>query len=169
MVQGVVCWYKFIGSSSITTTESYIRNNKIYDLHSSSSEVTGISLTVYGGTTNVYNNTINFETNSTGRVFGLYLMSDATYSATLNIYFNSIYMRGSNSPYYHSYGIYKYSYFNTLRIKNNSVFNAKTTTSGTSKNYAIYFLNTSATTSEYNYNDYYVNGTNAYIWLLGCR
>jgi hypothetical protein len=146
------------------STESFIRNNKIYDLNSTSSNVTGIYCYAYGGTLTVFNNTISFETSTTGQVYGIYLMSDASYTATLNLYYNSIYVRGTvgNTGNY-SAGIYKYSSFNTLRIKNNSIFNSRTTTTGTLKNYGIYFLNTTATTSDYNYNAYFVNGINSYI------
>lgn len=143
--------------------ESFIKNNKIYDLHSSTQPVRGILCQPLGGTINIYNNTISFETTTNSQVYGIYLNSGASYSATSNLYYNSIYIRGSVATSSNSYGIYKYSFINTLRIKNNSIFNARKTESGSGKNYAIYFYENSTTTSDYNYNDYYVNGTNSYI------
>ncbi len=157
----------FTAPSSVSS-ESFIRNNKIYDLNSAGSDLRGITVGGFGGTINIYNNTIYFSANTNSQVSGIYILSATGYTTTLNLYYNSVYITGSvGATGTDSYGLYKSSYINTLRIKNNSIYNARTTTTGTIKNYAVYFHDNTVTSADFNYNDYYVSGTNSHIGYWG--
>jgi hypothetical protein len=142
-----------------TTLSNTIKNNKVHDLSSSSSssEIKGIAVSCYSGSTNVYNNTVTLNSSSNNYFWGLDLRY---YGATLNTYYNSIYVSGSVAGY-NSYAIYCYNQgaASTLRIKNNSAYNARTNSSGSAKHFAIYFVNITNTTFDLNYNDYFISGT----------
>jgi hypothetical protein len=75
-------------------------------------------------------------------------------------YNNSIYIGGTDvTSSSTTYGLTKRDAATTYKAYDNAVQNARSNSTGTGKHYAVYISNTTATTFEMNYNDYYADGT----------
>lgn len=152
--------FKAINISFSISGTTNIFNNKIHDLKPSGtfagSNVTAIhSNGPTGTTTNIYNNVIYLDPNSTDLLQTWYGIRTLNPGA-VNIYYNSIYIGGTNVTAGSSYGLSREG-SGTTNILNNVVFNARSNSTGTGNHYGIY--TTSTTTLLSNYNDIYVNGT----------
>lgn len=150
-------------SSGVSTD---INSNFIYGL-----SVTGASSTtarIYGinlvqGVNTCYNNVIHLGGNTRTEIFGI---SETGASGNNNsIFFNTVYLSGTapSGATNRSYALYSNASTNIRNFRNNILFNARSTTSGSSLHYAIFYnysVNTNLTT---NYNDYLATGTGGVI------
>lgn len=125
-----------------------ISANKVYNLNgASTAAITGIYLNLSANNTvAVVNNMINLTPTTTGTIRGIDYNGIST--ASTNLYFNSVYIGGDQvSGSNASYAFVKRLSVNTMNVKNNIFYNARTN-SGTSsgKHCAVGFTNTSGTT-----------------------
>ncbi|MGE5313103.1 MAG: beta strand repeat-containing protein, partial [Acidobacteriota bacterium] len=123
----------------------------------------GIAWASGSGTVNIYNNTISLDAGYTGAngAYGLSLGGTATY----NVYYNSIYIGGTNANSFTSAGLYRSN--GTLTFRNNVIFNARSLSAPNAyyKNYGIQLSNTSNLVS--NNNVIYANGTSGVFGAVG--
>jgi hypothetical protein len=151
-----------IGSGVTGTTNTF--NNKIHDLTLNVTAQGGPAPAIYsanatGTTSNIYNNVIYLDASFT-HPSQIWNGIQTAGAGVVNIYYNSIYIGGTNITAGNSYGI-KRDGTGTTNIRNNIVFNARSNSSGTGKHYGIYLASTTSLTS--NYNDIYTNGVGGYF------
>ncbi|MHC1736578.1 MAG: fibronectin type III domain-containing protein [Ignavibacteriaceae bacterium] len=147
--------------SNSSTNLLKISRNKIYSLNgSASATIKGIYYPGSSGVNSnvsIENNIISLSPTTTGTVDGIDYFGYVANS--LNLYYNTIYLGGSlTSGTNGSYGIRKRDAATTFNIKDNIVFNTRTNSGGTGSHYSI-FVSTTTGTLNFNYNDYFVNGT----------
>ena len=141
-------------------------SNKIHDILTQNNSTAAVpAIYAYGQsgtTTNIYNNEISLDVASNPLV-GRTGISTYGYG-NVNIYYNSIYIGGTDISAGDSYGIYKLGY-GPVDIKNNVIYNARSngTTGSTGKHYGIFVntLYTNPPTSDYN--DIFVNGVGGVV------
>ncbi|HLO60825.1 MAG TPA: hypothetical protein VK179_18885, partial [Bacteroidales bacterium] len=114
---------------------------------------------------NIYNNEVSFETESTNptadKIYGIQVGGPGT----SNVYYNSIYIGGSNVTSGNTVGFFKAG--GTVNLKNNVISNVRSNTS-----YSIYYNHfalavNSLTGFTSNFNDLYVSGTSSYLANIG--
>ena len=116
-------------------------NNKIHDILTQNNSTAAVpAIYAYGQsgtTTNIYNNEISLDVASNPLVGRTGISTDGY--GDVNIYYNSIYIGGTDISAGDSYGIYKLGY-GPVDIKNNVIYNARSngTTGSTGKHYGIY-------------------------------
>ncbi|NOR28558.1 MAG: hypothetical protein GQ540_08530 [Lutibacter sp.] len=136
-------------------------------IHSISVDAASTGATIYGiyeSTDQItYSNNIISLGGSTSTT--LYGMFDVGVSGkTVDLFFNSIYLSGTNSSSEKSYALRYNTNSNTRDLRNNILFNARN--GGSGSHYAIYY-NTTGGTFTADYNDYYANGTGGVIGYFG--
>ena len=152
---------KIVGLNFNAGTGANVANsNFIHDFsapNSSTAIIYGIRIET--GATTYSNNIVSLGDNFASTVYGIYDTGSA--SQTCNLLFNTVYIGGSlglgitNK----SYCFYSNDQSNTRNIQNNIFANARTTTSGTSLHYGVYFNYASSTSLTLGYNNYYSSGT----------
>ena len=147
-----------IGSAVTGTTNTF--NNKIHDLTLNVAAQGGSIPAIYtsggaGTISNIYNNVVYLDA-SFIHPSEIWNGIQTAGVGTVNIYYNSIYIGGTNITAGNSYGLYRGG-TGTTNILDNAIFNARSNSTGTGKHYGIYIGSTASLTS--NNNDIYVNGT----------
>ncbi len=141
------CYGIYLGNAPSTIIEK----NKIFDLFPGSFS-TAYGIYYYGSSgvnmnVIIRNNMIALSPNNDYYVYGIEYNGYTANSC--DIYFNSIYIGGTGTSAYSSYGIAKAAAATTFNCKNNIVYNNRT--ASTSNQYALYFSNTTGTIgSDYN-------------------
>lgn len=160
---GAVIGIYYAGSTSGTNT---VTKNFIHTVRAPNNTATNgttvVGILAASGVTTYSNNIIYLGlVGVSGRsiVYGMY--DSGVASQTCNLYFNSVYIAGTELGANNSAAIYSAANANTRDYRNNVFFNART--GGTGAHYAIYFNYTSAGTLTCNYNDYYTTGTTSYL------
>ncbi len=149
------------GSTSGTNTVS---RNFIYGLTTAATSGSPVinGIRIVSGVTTYSNNIINIGTSgvtSRNIIYGIYDTGAA--SQTCNLYFNTIYLAGTEGGVNNSANLYSATNNNTRNFRNNIYSNART--GGTGAHYCAYFNYTNTTGLTSNYNDYYRTGTTSYI------
>ncbi len=147
------------GASSSSVNSTFIHSLAV-NSSSSGAKVYGI----YENTDNVVfsNNIITFGENSDSQVVGIYDVGNT--GKTVDFFFNSIYISGTNLGASNSYAFRYNTSANTRDLRNNILFNNRT--GGTGKHFAIYYDNVGGTFTA-DYNDYFVNGTGGVLGYFG--
>ena len=139
------------GTSSNTVDSNFIHSLSVPET-SIGSEITGIY--EFADNTTFSNNIITLDGGTSTEITGVFDGGDSGYS--VNFFFNSIYISGTNSGSEKSYCIRYNTANNTRDLRNNILFNARA--GGTGGHYALYYDNTVGTFTS-DYNDYFVSGT----------
>ncbi|HET6990496.1 MAG TPA: hypothetical protein VFJ43_04190, partial [Bacteroidia bacterium] len=144
--------------SGPTSGTNIINGNFIRTLTlSSSSTTSNISgIKADGGSTTISNNIITLGTGvSTGYIInGIY--ENGAAGNNNNIYFNTVYLAGTQASGSNSAAFYSNANTNTRDIRNNIFDNAR---SNGGSHYAAFFNYATAGTLTLNYNDYFASGT----------
>ncbi len=144
----------------ITNAKS-VFNNFIHSLEATAgTTINGIKINSGFGT--FYNNIISLSPASASVVNGIYETGAASHNH--NLYHNTIYVGGSSTTG-NSYALWVNANTNTRDIRNNIFINQRTNTSGSAKNYGVYF-NATGGTFTLNKNNYYIN-SGSYIGRYG--
>ena len=140
-----------------------VEKNHIYDLETTS----GGYYSVYGiysyySNAIIRNNMLALSPSNNYYAYGIYYSGSTSY--TNDIYFNSVYIGGTSTSSYSSYGVYKASSASAYNFKNNIVYNDRT--GSTSNQYAVYFSSSTGISSENN-QIYASNSTYGYVgyWI----
>ncbi|MFZ4523251.1 MAG: T9SS type A sorting domain-containing protein [Bacteroidales bacterium] len=147
-------------------TASSVTGNLISELNvSSGSNAANIDgIKIANGVATFSNNIIILGGSTTTNLYGIY---DGNSSGTSNVYFNSVYLKGSPaSGSLKSAGLYNSTTANTRNYRNNIFFNARSNSGASGKHYAMYIANTGGNLT-CNYNDYYVTGTGGTLGYYG--
>ncbi len=158
-----------IFSSGGTTGPNSIFGNFVYGFSisataSASTPAILCGIKLLAGTTNTYNNIVNLGAGVTNvcNISGIYENGSA--GNDNSIFFNAIYIGGSTSGQTAStYALFSNANTNVRDFRNNIFYNARSGGS-TGKHYAIRLNGTANST--FDYNDYYVNGTNGVLGVL---
>jgi len=157
---GCVMGIYFQGSADgNTVTKNFIYNLTVTGASSTAAKIYGINIA--SGNTTYSNNIISLGGNSKTTIFGMYDLGN--YVQDCNMYYNTIYIGGSlaSGSTNKSYCIYSDydGYGNDIR--NNILSNTRSTVSGSSLHYGIYFNYYTAlgATFKLSNNDYYAPGT----------
>jgi hypothetical protein len=124
--------------------------------------IAGTAGSVYGlqiisGAATYSNNIISIGGSSTATIYGINV--PGTTGNNSNLYYNTVYIGGSlASGVYKSYALYNNSNSSTRDYRNNTFYNARSTTGGVAKHYAAWFASTGGLLT-CDYNDYYISGT----------
>ncbi len=86
---------------------------------------------------------------------------------SVEIYFNTAYIGGSDVTGGSSYGLTKRAGNDTYKIYDNVIYNMRTNGTGTGTHYGVYISTTTATTFELNNNDYFTGGTGGVLGYYG--
>lgn len=152
---GLIIEENFITSMRSTATAPAIIG--IYYLGSS-----GNPVDIY-----VRNNVVALSADITqplGTIRGIDYYAFAANSA--EIYFNTIFIGGTNVNSGATYGFSKRDAATLLKFYDNAVYNTRSNGTGVGKHYAVYFSNTTPP-FEMNNNDYYVDGTGGVFGYFG--
>lgn len=149
-----------------------IIGNQIYNLQSTNTSPTiaGIYLIGASGvnmTVRLVNNVISFGSqNPAGTIRGIDYFG---YSAnSLELYYNSVLLSGSDvTGTIASSAIAKRDAATNFIMIDNIFSNSRSNGTGTGSHYAVQFSNTTATTINLNYNDYFANGTGGVLGQWG--
>jgi hypothetical protein len=127
-VEGIIL---YSGTSATNGADIYF--NKITNLSSSSASGVSKGIYIYVGTSNIHNNFISINNNASYSVYGIHTYYAAYTGQYNNIYYNTIYIEGSNSSAGESVCLLRD--YSTATVYNNIFYNKRTSTSG--NNYAI--------------------------------
>ncbi|MEI8005696.1 MAG: T9SS type A sorting domain-containing protein [Bacteroidota bacterium] len=143
------------------TGANVVSGNFIYSLSvtGSSTSASLYGIRIVTGVASYSNNITSLGGNTSTTVFGIY--DAGTASQTCYLYFNTVYIGGSQASGANnkSYCLYSNASSNTRDYRNNIFVNARSTVSGTSKHYAVYFNYAVSTNLTLGYNDYFISGT----------
>jgi hypothetical protein len=147
------------GASSSSVNSNFIHSLSVNSI-SSGAKIYGI----YENTDNAVfsNNIITFGENSDTQIVGMYDVGDT--GRTVDFFFNSIYLSGTNSGTSNSYAFRYNTSNNTRGLRNNILFNNRI--GGSGKHFAIYYGATGGTFTA-DYNDYIVNGIGGVLGYFG--
>jgi hypothetical protein len=142
------------------TTASTVSRNFIHSLSVSSSSTTAdlYGIKINAGATTYSNNIISLGGNTTTDLFGIFETGAASNNNSL--FYNTVYISGSLASGANnvSYALYSAVNTNTRDFRNNVLVNARSTTSGTDRHFALYIVSSGGTIT-CNYNNYFVSGT----------
>lgn len=145
--------------------------NFVYGLTTSSPNESLIGLTnVYNSTSGTCtNNIISLSSSISNHLYGIWATGTASTPQILNIYFNTIYIGGSQSTNFAtSYAFYDETKACTRDIRNNLFFNARSNTGSTIvSNYAVSIAEIASLTMDFN--DYYSSDNGGMLGILGVR
>lgn len=148
-----------INEYSIAGTQ--ITHNKIRDLRAAQANAVVAGIYLYYGSdvvpTVIANNFISLDATAQHEQATLYgIFEDSYINVKIDIYFNSIYIGGSNlTSDKNSYGVYK-NYPCVMNLKNNIIFNNRAQQSNMGKHYTVYCANIAGTFNSNN-NDLFVS------------
>lgn len=109
-----------------------------------------------------FNNVISLGSTAGTTIYGIY--ETGTAADTTNLYFNTVYIGGSEAPGVNkSYAFYSATNNNTRDIRNNIFTNERSTTGGINLHYAAYFNYGSTAKLTLGYNDYFASGQGAVL------
>jgi gliding motility-associated-like protein len=162
-VIGIICNG---GSSSLSVSNNLIHSLSVTGAGSAIAGLYGIVL--YAGSMLCSNNTIIIGGNTTTDLYGIYVNGNVA-SETNKLYYNTVHLSGTmaSGAANKSYGLYSAANTGTRDFRNNILNNARSTTGGAGKHYAIYCLYSTTTNLTINYNNYYANGTGAMSGYFG--
>lgn len=147
---------------STTYGTNVVDKNFIYDLSSSSNQSAVGGILVNNGTGTFSNNIVYLNNNLSNHVYGVYNVGGS--GNNFNFYHNTVYLSGTTTASVNSYGLYLNQDNNVRDIRNNILFNARST--GAS-GYAIYHAVASASNLTENFNTYRATGTGGSIAFYG--
>lgn len=147
---------------STTYGTNVVDKNFIYDLSSSSNQCAVGGILVNNGTGTFSNNVIYLNNDLSNQVYGVYNSGGS--GNTFNFYHNTVYLSGSTSATAGTYGLYLAQANNVRDIRNNILFNARSTGSS---GYAIYYAVTGTANLTANFNNYRVTGSGGNIAFYG--
>lgn len=152
-----------------------ISGNMIYDLSTTSTSTSAVvgGLYFFGSSTSgdvtFVNNVVSIGANlatTTALQRGIDYWAYSVNS--FQAFYNTFFIGGAGvTDALISAAVIKRDAANIFRLYDNSLYNERSNGTGTAKHYAIAFSNTTATTFDLNYNDYYVNGTGGVLGLYG--
>lgn len=167
LIYGLSNSYASFGGSVIglyftgNTGANIVSKNFIHSLSVNSASTTAsiFGIEIAAGATTYYNNIINLGGTTATTLYGMYDVGAA--SQTCNLYFNTVYIGGSlgSGIGNKSYCLYSNANTNTRSFQDNIFVNARSTTSGASLHYTVYFNYAATGTLTLDYNDYYTSGT----------
>ena len=151
-----------------TSTASTVSSNFIHSLSvtgASSTAATLLGIRIDAGTTTYSNNIISLGGNTNTNIIGI-AEAGATGTAS-SLYFNTVYLSGSLSPIggNTSYALHSTATIGTKDFRNNVLVNARSTSGGTNKHYALWFGSGGTVTCDYN--NYYVSGSGGMLGFEG--
>ena len=143
-----------------STTASTVSRNNIYGITvpgASSAAATIYGIKIAAGVTKYFNNMIALGGNTKTTLYGIYETGAASNNNSL--YFNSISLSGSlvSGATNKSYALYSNASTNVRDIRDNILYNTRSTVSGISLHFAMYFNYTVSTNLTLDYNDYYAS------------
>ena len=150
--------------NSVGASASVVNANFIHDLSVSATSTGARIVGIYQGTDNISyaNNIITLGGSTSTQVEGIYNVGNTGY--TVDFFFNTIYISGTNSGSEKSYCIHYNTNNNTRDLRNNILFNARS--GGTGGHYAVYYDATGGIYTADN-NDYYITGTGGVLGYYG--
>jgi hypothetical protein len=154
------------------TDNLIIENTIIRDLSStySSPTIAGIYFIASStsGSATVRNNVVSLSASSNQPVGTIRGIDYYGYSSNLfYAYYNTVYIGGTDVTGGSGYGIDKRDAATDYVEKDNAVYVTRSNGTGTGKHYAVYFSNITATTFQFDYNDYFVDGTGGVFGYYG--
>jgi hypothetical protein len=160
---GVIGIY-FNGSTTASTvSQNFIHSLSVTGGSSTTADLYGIKINA--GATTYSNNIISLGGDTQTDIFGIYQTGAA--SNNNNLYFNTVYISGTQSSGTNfSYALFSTGTSNTRNYRNNILVNARSTTEGSNRHYALYIA-ASGGTLTCDYNNYYVSGTGGVLGLFG--
>ncbi len=127
-VDGIIL---YSGTSATNGADIYL--NKITNISSSSASGVSKGIYIYVGTSNIHNNYICINNNASYSVYGIHTYYAAYTGQYNNIYYNTIYIEGSNSSAGESVCLLRD--YSVATVYNNIFYNKRTSSSG--NNYAM--------------------------------
>ncbi len=157
-----------LGAATVGGTQ--ILRNTIRDFWTSYATPTFRGIHLYFGSTTrvtrIINNFISIDAIRNHRTATIYGICEASGVGYLfDIYDNTIYIGGTDTMSFNSYGFYR-GYQSIINLKNNIIFNNRINSAGTGKHCAIYCANTGAGLVS-NYNDFYAPNDSGYVGYWG--
>ena len=151
---GVIGIY-YRGFDASEVSKNFVHSLSVTGASSTSAMLFGIKIN--SGTTTYSNNIISLGGNTTTNIYGIY--QDADIIDDISLYFNTVNISGSlaSGATNTSYALYSTGNGSNLNFRNNVLVNARSTTSGASKHYALSAFSGPNLTCDYN--NYYVSGT----------
>ncbi|MCB9012655.1 MAG: hypothetical protein H6539_01305 [Bacteroidales bacterium] len=143
--------------SANTLSNNFVYNLSVTGVSSLTASLIGIKKAQ--GSVTMANNIISLGGTTKTNVYGIF--GSSAVNENSNIYFNTVYIYGNvSSGSNTSYGIYISSSLNDRNLRNNVIYNARSTTPGPTLHYAIYFASPGGTLT-LDYNDYFVSGSSS--------
>ncbi len=147
-----------------------VEGNYILNLNGTASSPSIYGIYYYGisGAMNIIirNNVVSLgDMTSAGTMRGLDYYGYTPNS--VEMYFNTVYIGGTDVTGGSSYGLTKRAGNDTYKIYDNNIFNTRSNGTGTGTHYGVYMSTTTATTFELNNNDYYTSGTGGALGYYG--
>ncbi len=147
-----------------------IDGNFITNLNGTASSPSIYGIYYYGSNISmnviIQNNVISIgDMTSAGTLRGLDYWGYTPNSAEM--YFNTVYIGGTDVTGGSSYGLTKRAGNDTYKIYDNVIYNSRSNGTGTGTHYGVYMSTTTATVFELNNNDYYLDGTGAVFGYYG--
>jgi hypothetical protein len=138
-----------------------------FDVNSSSTATKLYGISTKSGISNVYNNIVYLAPNSATTIHGIYDAGQD--SCDVYILNNTLYVGGSTGTGVtnKSYALYSNAATNARTIKNNILFNERSTAGGSSLHYSIFCNYTTNAKLSSNNNDLFANGQGAVLGYFG--
>jgi hypothetical protein len=138
-----------------------------FDVNSSSTATKLYGISTKSGISNVYNNIVYLAPNSATTIHGIYDAGQD--SCDVNILNNTLYVGGSTGTGVtnKSYALYSNAATNARTIKNNILFNERSTSGGSSLHYTIFCNYSTNAKLSSNNNDLFANGQGAVLGYFG--
>ena len=146
-------WLYGIWYDGSDTGTNAVTANFIHSLNAPNASDAGIVGINKMGTVTLANNIINIGNSTTNYYFGIY--DESVSGSVSKLYFNSVYVGGSNVSSNNSYALFAAVLGADLDYRNNILVNAR---SSSISNFAIYYDDV-PTVLTVDYNNYYVSGT----------
>lgn len=146
-------WIYGIWYDGADTGSNTVSANFVHSMNTPNATETGIVGINTMGTVTLANNIINLGNSSANFFFGIY--DESVSGSVSKLYFNTVYVGGSNLSSNTSYALFASVMGADLDYRNNVFVNAR---SSSSTNYAIFYDDVPSVLTT-NYNDYFVSGT----------
>ncbi len=140
-----------------------------FDVNSSSTATKLYGISTKSGISNVYNNIVYLAPNSATTIHGIYDAGQD--SCDVYILNNTLYVGGSTGTGVtnKSYALYSNAATNARTIKNNILFNERSTAGGSSLHYSIFCNYSTNAKLSSNNNDLFANGQGAVLGYFGAN
>jgi hypothetical protein len=159
-VIGIVCSGN---ANSLTISKNFIHSLSVTGANSTTASIRGIAL--ISGSQECSNNIITLGGNTKTDLYGIYVGEGSNFYDN-KLYYNTVYLSGTmaSGATNKSYGLFSETYNNRRDIRNNIFNNARSTTGGASKHYAI---DCTSNRLIIDFNDYFATGAGGILGYLG--